>query len=171
MNKPHQNISIKKVNCAIITVSDTRDFDSDKSGQLIKNLLAKQSHNITFYKIVKDNPDEIKVLLNDLIGQPNIDVIICNGGTGISHRDNTYDVISQLLDKTLSGFGEIFRYLSYQEIGSRAIASRAVAGVYQGKIIFSLPGSTGAVKLGMEQLILPELTHLVSQITTNSTSN
>jgi len=106
-----------------------------------------------------------------LIEQSNIDVIVCNGGTGISHRDNTYDVISQLLDKTLSGFGEIFRYLSYQEIGSRAIASRAVAGVYQGKIIFSLPGSTGAVKLGMEQLILPELTHLVSHISENFSSN
>lgn len=171
MNKPHQNISINKVNCAIITISDTRDFDSDKSGQLIRDLLVQQSHDIVFYQIIKDNSDEIKLLLNTLIEQSNIDVIVCNGGTGISHRDNTYDVISQLLDKTLSGFGEIFRYLSYQEIGSRAIASRAVAGVYQGKIIFSLPGSTGAVKLGMEQLILPELTHLVSHISENFSSN
>ncbi|MCC5610630.1 molybdenum cofactor biosynthesis protein MoaB, partial [Nostoc sp. CHAB 5834] len=94
----------------------------------------------------------------------NLDAVIFSGGTGIAPRDTTYDAIEKLLEKTLPGFGELFRFLSYQEIGSRAIASRAVAGVYQNKLIFSLPGSSNAVRLAMEKLILPELTHLVSQV-------
>jgi molybdenum cofactor biosynthesis protein B len=93
-----------------------------------------------------------------------INAVIFNGGTGIAPRDTTYDTLEKLLEKTLPGFGELFRFLSYQEIGSRAMASRAVAGVYQGKIIFSLPGSSNAVRLGMEKLILPELVHLVKQV-------
>ena len=96
-----------------------------------------------------------------------IDAVILNGGTGIAPRDTTYDAIENLLEKTLPGFGELFRWLSYQEIGSRAIASRAVAGSYQGKLVFSLPGSSNAVKLGMEKLILPELIHLVGQLEPN----
>jgi molybdenum cofactor biosynthesis protein B len=93
-----------------------------------------------------------------------INVVICNGGTGVAPRDTTYDAIASLLEKTLPGFGELFRWLSYQEIGSRAIASRAVAGTYKNKLIFSLPGSTNAVRLGMEALILPEVAHLVKQM-------
>ncbi|HBY77995.1 MAG TPA: molybdenum cofactor biosynthesis protein, partial [Cyanobacteria bacterium UBA11148] len=93
-----------------------------------------------------------------------LDALIFNGGTGIAPRDTTYEVLERLLEKTLPGFGEVFRFLSYQEIGSRAIASRAVAGVYQGKLVFSIPGSTGAVKLAMQQLILPELIHLITQL-------
>ena len=97
-----------------------------------------------------------------------IDVVIFNGGRGIAPRDTTYDTIEKLLEKVLPGFGELFRWLSYQEIGSRAIASRTVAGVYQGKLIFSLPGSSNAVRLGMEKLILPELNHLVGQLQKSS---
>ena len=114
--------------------------------------------------MVKDEPTEIQQLLEYCDYQFELEAIIINGGTGIAPRDTTYDVISDWLDKTIPGFGEIFRYLSYQEIGSRAIASRAVAGVKNHKLIFSLPGSSNAVRLAMNQLILPELNHLVKQV-------
>ena len=164
MNIPHGNYDWKQINCAIITISDSRTKATDKSGKLIQELLIKFNHYIADYQIIKDEPKQIEFLLTKLAYSESIDVIILNGGTGISPRDNTYDILASMLDKTLPGFGEIFRLLSYQEIGSRAIASRAIAGVYQEKLVFSLPGSTGAVTLGMEKLILPELIHLVTQI-------
>lgn len=164
MNIPHSPSKILSVNCAIITVSDTKTFDTDKSGKLIQELLNKAGHQISTYQIVKDEPEPIKSLLVNLSNNYQLDCLIFSGGTGIAPRDTTYDVISKLLTKTLPGFGEIFRTLSYQEIGSRAIASRATAGIYQQKIVFSLPGSVNAVKLGLEQLIIPELPHLVEQI-------
>ena len=163
-NIPHPDTLEIKVNCAVITVSDTRTPETDKSGSLIQQLLKNVNHNIKTYKILKDEPAEIQECLKLLGKQSNLDAIVLNGGTGIAPRDTTYDVIERLLEKTLPGFGEIFRFLSYQEIGSRAIASRAVAGVYQQKLIFSLPGSSNAVRLAMEKLILPELVHLVSQL-------
>ncbi|MEY3867056.1 MAG: hypothetical protein RLZZ338_947, partial [Cyanobacteriota bacterium] len=121
-------------------------------------------HNIIYYNIIKDEPLQVKEQIYTLSQRADVDVLIFHGGTGIAPRDTTYDAIACLLEKTLSGFGELFRFLSYQEIGSRAMASRAIAGIYQGKIIFSLPGSGNAVKLGIEKLILPELVHLVKQI-------
>ena len=164
MNIPHDSYDWKKINCAVITVSDSRTKETDKSGKLIQELLLQSDHNPSYYKIIRDEPKTIELLLQKLAGDNFLDAIILNGGTGISERDNTYDILASMLEKTLSGFGEIFRFLSYEEIGSRAIASRAIAGVYQGKLVFSLPGSTGAVALGMEKLILPELVHLVTQI-------
>ncbi len=164
MNIPHPNPNANPINCAVITISDTRIKNNDKSGKLLQTILSNANHNISYYEIIKDEPKYIKILLEKLATDNSTQAIICSGGTGISPRDNTYDILSSMLEKTLSGFGEIFRFLSYQEIGSRAIASRAIAGVYQGKLIFSLPGSTGAVSLGMEKLILPELIHLVTQI-------
>lgn len=157
---PHQDHQFIALNCAIITISDTRTISNDKSGQIIKDLLTKSGHNIIDYQIIKDEPELIKRILENIASNDKIDCLITTGGTGISPRDNTYDVLEKLLDKTLSGFGEIFRFLSYQEIGSRAMASRALGGIYQGKLVFSLPGSTGAVKLGLEKLIIPELNHL-----------
>lgn len=162
--KPHPDTEETIVNCAVITVSDTRSQTTDKSGQIIKELLTESNHQIVAYDLVKDEPTAIKVQIINLASNPKLDVLICNGGTGIAPRDTTYDAVSSLLEKTLPGFGEIFRYLSYQDIGSRAIASRATAGVYQNKLIFSLPGSKNAVKLAMTELILPELTHLVAQL-------
>ncbi|NMF84231.1 MogA/MoaB family molybdenum cofactor biosynthesis protein [Nodosilinea sp. P-1105] len=150
------------VACAVITVSDTRTFDSDRSGQLIQALLHQAGHQISDYRIVPDEPLSIGPLCQGLGAQSDVDVIILTGGTGIAPRDTTYDVVATLLDKTLPGFGEIFRQLSFQEIGSRAMASRAVAGVYGSTLVFSLPGSSKAVQLAMEALILPELPHLVS---------
>ncbi len=163
-NIPHPDNSKIKVNCAVITVSDTRTPQTDKSGDLIQQLLKQDHHNIETYRILKDEPVEIQQFLKLLGKQSNLDAIVLNGGTGISPRDTTYDAIEKLLEKTLPGFGEIFRLLSYQEIGSRAIASRAVAGVYQQKLIFSLPGSSNAVGLAMQKLILPELVHLLGQL-------
>ncbi|MBW4618192.1 MAG: molybdenum cofactor biosynthesis protein MoaB [Cyanosarcina radialis HA8281-LM2] len=165
--QPHPNKSAKTVNCAVITVSDTRSSETDKSGQLIQQLLLDAGHAIASYAIIKDEPSQIREQLVT-IGNSQIEAVIFNGGTGIAPRDTTHDALEGLLEKTLPGFGELFRYLSYQEIGSRAIASRAIAGVYQHQLIFSIPGSTGAVKLAVEKLILPELVHLIEQISSQS---
>ncbi len=162
--QPHPDTALMSVNCAVITVSDTRSPETDRSGQLIRQLLIEAGHTVKFYTILKDEPAQIQAQLFGLRERSDIDAVIFNGGTGIAPRDTTYDTLERLLEKTLPGFGEIFRFLSYQEIGSRAIASRAVAGVYQTKLVFSIPGSTGAVKLAVQQLILPELIHLVTQL-------
>ncbi|MCT7952821.1 MogA/MoaB family molybdenum cofactor biosynthesis protein [Ancylothrix sp. C2] len=164
MPTPHPDTEKIKVNCAVITVSDTRTPETDRSGQLIQQLLTQAGHLVTAYAILKDEPILIQAKLEELSGVSDLDVLIFNGGTGIAPRDTTYDALAGLLDKTLPGFGEIFRWLSYQEIGSRAMASRAIAGVYSQKIVFSIPGSSGAVKLALEKLILPELIHLVGQL-------
>jgi molybdopterin adenylyltransferase len=163
-HQPHPDLTNLVVSCAVITVSDTRSLASDRSGQAIQQLLVEAGHRIHDYTLILDEPVRIQAQIQALSQQSDLDVVICNGGTGIAPRDTTYDAIEQLLEKTLPGFGELFRWLSYQEIGSRAIASRAVAGVYQSKLIFSVPGSPNAVTLAMEKLILPELVHLVSQI-------
>jgi molybdenum cofactor biosynthesis protein B len=163
-HSPHPDTPGVTVGCAVITVSDTRTPETDRSGQLIQQLLSNSGHRIGQYALVKDEPDQIRSQLNALSNRADLDTLIFNGGTGIAPRDTTYDAIEQLLEKTLPGFGEIFRALSYQEIGSRAMASRAIAGTYRGKLVFSVPGSSNAVKLAVEKLILPELVHLVSQL-------
>lgn len=156
-----QNLD-RPVCCGVITVSDTRTPATDRSGQIIQTLLAQAGHHTQAYHLVPDEPGQIRALCRTLCQDPAIDAVIVNGGTGIAPRDTTYDAIAALLEKTLPGFGEIFRQLSFQEIGSRAIASRAVAGIYHSTLVFSLPGSSKAVNLAMEALILPELPHLVS---------
>ena len=161
---PHPDSGSLSVNCAVLTVSDTRTESTDKSGDLIKQMLQDSGHHLGNYVIIKDEPDLITQALNQCCGDAKIKAVIVNGGTGIAPRDTTYDAIEGLLEKTLSGFGELFRFLSYNEIGSRAIASRATAGVYRETLLFSVPGSQGAVKLAMEKLILPELVHLVNQL-------
>ncbi len=164
MSQPHPDRMAISINCAVITVSDTRTPDTDSSGELIQQLLLAAGHKICRYQIVPDELDRIRAQLDAAIASPTpIQAIVFNGGTGISPRDRTYEAISSMLTKTLPGFGEIFRSLSYQEIGSRAISSRAIAGTYQHLLVFSLPGSRGAVQLGMDKLILPELVHLVTQ--------
>ncbi|MGK7935828.1 MAG: molybdenum cofactor biosynthesis protein B [Xenococcaceae cyanobacterium] len=161
---PHPTPLDITVRCAVITVSDTRTKETDKSGQLLQEILSSAGHSVTAYMIIKDEKLAVVAQMESLSQREDIDSVIFNGGTGIAPRDTTYDAIENLLEKTLPGFGELFRWLSYQEIGSRAIASRAVAGTYQGKLVFSLPGSTNAVKLAVEKLILPELVHLVLQL-------
>lgn len=161
---PHPDSSFRPLICAIVTVSDTRTPDTDKSGQSIAQGVSQRGNKVQSYVILPDEPDAIAHHIQSLCQQPDLDAILLNGGTGIAPRDTTYDAIEGLLDKTLPGFGEIFRWLSYQEIGSRAIASRAIAGVRQKTLIFSMPGSSKAVALAMEKLILPELQHLVKQL-------
>jgi len=160
----HKEKGKKSIRCFVITVSDTRDETSDTSGQTIKKFLADAGHHTTGYRIVKDEPDDIKALIDHALGQIEVDAVIVNGGTGISPRDGTYEVVERFLEKKLDGFGEVFRYLSYLDIGSAAIMSRAAAGTARGKVLISLPGSKGAVTLAMEKLILPEIRHMVSQL-------
>lgn len=164
LQKPHPDQVAIAVNCAVITVSDTRTEETDRSGQLIQQLVRDAGHTVEIYRIIKDEPIQIQTQLTELSQVSELKAVIFNGGTGIAPRDTTYDALEKLLEKTLPGFGELFRTLSYQEIGSRAIASRAVAGIYQQKLVFSIPGSTNAVKLAVQQLILPELIHLVTQL-------
>lgn len=150
--------------CFVITVSDTRDEATDRSGMAIKRGLALQGHALAGYTVVKDEPDQIEGALRGAIEDAHSDVVIVNGGTGIAPRDGTYEIVSRMLEKRLDGFGELFRYLSYQDIGSAAMMSRAIAGTVGKHVIISLPGSTGAVELAMEKLILPEIGHMVSQV-------
>lgn len=158
-----QALSQGSVPIAIVTVSDTRTPETDTSGQLIRTLAEAAGHVIVAHRIVKDEPDQVAQALADLTeGQARL--IIFNGGTGISQRDRTYDVISKHLEKTLPGFGEIFRMLSYEQVGAAAMLSRATAGVYRNRVVFSTPGSPNAVQLAMEKLILPEIQHLAWEL-------
>jgi len=160
----HKHHAPKKVSCMIVTISDTRTKEADISGKCIHDLLDKNGHPVVQYNIVEDEPDAIQKLLREGIASEDIQVILCNGGTGISLRDRSYETVVQILNKRLDGFGELFRMLSYQDIGSAAMMSRAVAGIAGDTIIFSMPGSKGAVELAMEKLILPELGHLVWEL-------
>ena len=152
------------VTCGILTISDTRTEAEDKSGQIIRDLLAEGGHSVGHYAVVKDDASQIGRLIEAIVDQGNCQAILTNGGTGIAARDTTYEAVTALLEKRLDGFGEVFRYLSYEDIGSGAMLSRAVAGVYRDTMIFCMPGSSGAVRLAMEKLIVPELSHLVWEI-------
>jgi len=164
-SQEHKAQAPAMVTCMVITVSDTRTEETDKSGQTMKQYLTEAGHRTVIYEIVKDEPAAITAAIEKGIQHPEVQVILLNGGTGISKRDTTYEAVEALLEKEMTGFGEIFRMLSYTEdIGSAAILSRAIAGVYRGKAIFSTPGSTGAVKLAMTKLIVPELGHVVREL-------
>jgi len=161
----HKQDAPRSISCMVITCSDTRTPETDTSGQLIQKLLEGDGHRIVAYQVVKDDPGQITHRIALGLWKYGAKIIIVNGGTGISRRDSTFDAVSKMLEKRLDGFGEIFRFLSYQEIGSPAIMSRAVAGIIEGRVVFSIPGSENAVRLAMERLILPELGHLVKELT------
>ena len=148
----------------VITISDTRDVCTDKSGQLMIELLQHDQFEVAEYIIVKDEKKEIESALLQGCWNQQVDVILTNGGTGLSGRDVTFEVMEKLFEKQIPGYGELFRMLSYEGIGSAAMLSRATAGIAKGTVIFSTPGSTGAVKLALEKLILPELWHIVREI-------
>jgi molybdenum cofactor biosynthesis protein B len=156
--------SKQKARCAVITLSDTRTEATDKSGQTIRELLRGDGHEVVHYQIIKDEPAQLHALLTDLLKRDTIDAVFTNGGTGISRRDQTVSVISKLIEQDLPGFGELFRMLSWEQIGSGAMLSRAIGGLAQGKLVFAMPGSTKAVELAMTKLILPELGHLISEL-------
>ena len=162
--KSHTDRSLKTVSCFVITVSDTRDESTDRSGALIKELLVEGGGTRwRAYEIVKDEPEEIRALIGRALAAPAVDVLLLNGGTGIAPRDGTYEVVSGLLEKRTDGFGELFRSLSYEDIGAAAMLSRAVAGTAGDRVVVSMPGSRGAVELAMSKLLVPQLGHMVAQ--------
>jgi molybdopterin adenylyltransferase len=164
-HKEHKAHVPKSIGCMVITCSDTHTPETDTSGQLIQKLLKDKGHSIAAYHLVKDEPAQITARITEGIANESVQAIIINGGTGISRRDSTFEAVDAMLEKRLDGFGEVFRYLTYQEIGSPAIMSRATAGIIKGRVLFSTPGSENAVRLAMEKLIIPELGHLVKEMT------
>lgn len=162
--REHKAHAPKSVGCFILTVSDSKTPETDTSGSLIRELLEKAGHAVVGSAIVKDEPSEVRAVIRSQAADPGVQAIIMTGGTGITSRDSTFEAVEALLDKRLTGFGELFRFLSYQEIGPAAMLSRAQAGVSQGRIVFSLPGSPNACRLALEKLILPELGHLVREV-------
>lgn len=163
-HREHKEQAQSSIRCGVITVSDTRTRETDKSGQLILERLEQAGHAAQAYHIIRDDPNEIRPLLERLLARDDVDAIIVNGGTGVARRDVTFDVLSRMVEKPLPGFGELFRWLSYEEIGSAALLSRAMAGTCGDKALFSVPGSSGAVRLAMERLILPEMGHIVHEL-------
>ena len=153
------------MSCAVLTISDSRTERDDESGKLIRQKLSQSGHRVMFYAILKNEADSIKKKIHELLRQQELQVIITSGGTGVSHRDITVETIAPILEKKLDGFGQLFRFLSYQEIGTAAIMSRAFAGVAQRKVILCLPGSPGAANLAMDKIILPEIGHMVREAT------
>jgi molybdenum cofactor biosynthesis protein B len=160
----HRASSPERVSCFVLTVSDTRTLENDTSGQAIAALLEDAGHAVTGRKCVRDEPRDVAQTIRDEMGKGEARVIITTGGTGISSRDSTYEAVTALFDKQIVGFGELFRMLSYEQIGSAAMMSRATAGVAAGCAIFMLPGSPAAVRMAMKRLILPELGHVVREL-------
>ncbi len=153
------------VTLAVVTVSDTRTSKTDANQTYLKEEIERSGNVLHSVQIVPDEPDRVQAALLQLAGDLSIQVILFNGGTGISRRDRTYDVLNRQLEKELTGFGELFRMLSYERIGAAAMMSRATAGVCYGKVVVSVPGSPAAVKLAWEKLIRPELAHLAWEVT------
>jgi molybdopterin adenylyltransferase len=147
--------------CAVLTVSDTRTEATDEGGRLIRELLGAAGHHIKARAIVKDEPELIETKLRGWLADKAIHVILTTGGTGIARRDTTIEVVGRLLDKRLDGFGELFRMLSWEQVGAAAMLSRALGGLAGETLVFAMPGSLDAVRLAMERLIVPELPHLV----------
>jgi molybdopterin adenylyltransferase len=161
----HHAQSPAHVTCFVLTVSDTRTIPTETSGRAIAELLERHGHTVTGRLAVRDEPADVVRVVGDEIDSGRARVIITTGGTGISRRDSTYEALTSLFEKRLDGFGELFRMISFQEIGPAAMLSRATAGVIRGCAVFLLPGSEAAVRLAMERLILPELGHVVQQLT------
>lgn len=159
----HRAAAPQAIRCAVLTISDTRTSQTDRGGPIVVDLLTKHGHQVVFRQIVPDDSTEIERQVRDLASSPGVDAVLLTGGTGISPRDQTYETISALLDTTIPGFGELFRWLSFQEIGPAALLSRTTGGLMNRTVILTMPGSPAAVHLAMERLVLPELGHLVQQ--------
>ncbi len=160
----HRDAAPEKVRIATLTISDTRTPQTDTAGDTIEELVRAAGHDVVERGIVEDEAASIRMKLVDLLARPDIDAVITTGGTGISARDTTYEVVDHLLEKRLDGFGEIFRMLSYEEIGAAAFLSRAVAGAVGTKFVACLPGSRNAVRLAVEKLLVPEISHVVFEL-------
>ena len=160
----HKAHAPASVACYVLTVSDSRTPDTDTGGAAIRTLLEQEGHQVTGHTIVKDEPAQVTARVHEQLADARTQIIITTGGTGITSRDGTFEAVDRLFEKRLTGFGELFRMLSFQEIGSAAMLSRAAAGTVGGKAIFVLPGSENAVRLAMTRLIVPELGHIVQQL-------
>jgi molybdenum cofactor biosynthesis protein B len=161
--KEHKAAARASVKIAIVTVSDTRTLETDTSGLLIDQISTQAGHEVAWRKIVRDEPAEIHDVIAQTQSDPSIQAVLITGGTGISPRDQTVETLENLFTKTIPGYGELFRWLSYQEIGPSCILSRATAGLIGQRVVLLMPGSRAAVKLAMEQIIVPELPHLVRE--------
>lgn len=159
----HRHEAPQVVGCAVITVSDTRTLDTDAGGSRVVELLTAAGHRIVLREIIRDEPEPMRALLLRLRDRPEIDAILLTGGTGLGSRDQTFETVSTLLDKPLPGYGELFRMLSYQQIGPAAMLSRATGGLLGRKVLLTMPGSPAAVELALEKIIIPELGHLVRE--------
>ncbi len=153
------------VSCAVLTISDTRDSSTDTSGRAIADLLQQAGHAVVDRQLTKDDTGDVAAAVRAFLARGDVQAVVTTGGTGIARRDNTYDALAAMFERTLPGFGELFRALSYAEIGAAAMLTRATAGIIDARVIFLLPGSEHAVRLAMTKLILPELGHLVRELT------
>jgi molybdenum cofactor biosynthesis protein B len=156
----HRATAPQSVACVVITVSDTRTIENDTGGGTVISLLEAAGHQLVAREIVRDEPDVIRNVIERYSGRADVEAILLTGGTGLSARDQTYETVTAMFTKRIDGYGELFRMLSYQEIGAAAMLSRAVGGLIRSKILLTMPGSPNAVRLAMEKLILPELGHL-----------
>ena len=162
--REHKATAPKSVGCFVLTVSDTKNPETDTSGAVIRELLTAAGHRVAGSAIVRDEPAEVARLVRDACARDDVQTVILTGGTGITSRDSTYEAVDALLDKRLPGFGELFRMLSFQEIGAAAMLSRAQMGIHARRIVVSLPGSPNACRLALDKLLVPELGHLVREV-------
>ena len=160
----HREAAPESVRVAVLTISDTRTPETDTGGDVVEETMRGAGHEVVAREIVRDEATSIETQLVDLLARSDVDAVVTTGGTGISGRDTTYEVVERMIEKRLDGFGEIFRMLSYEEIGAAAVLSRAVAGAVGTKLVASLPGSRNAVGLGMEKLLVPEIAHIVFEL-------
>jgi len=161
--REHKATAPKSVGCFVLTVSDTKTADTDTSGTLIRELLTAAGHRVVGSRIVRDEPTDVARIVRDACTRDDVHAVVLTGGTGITSRDSTFEAVEALLDKRLPGFGELFRMLSFQEIGAAAMMSRTQLGLHARRIVVSLPGSPNACRLALEKLLIPELGHLLRE--------
>jgi molybdenum cofactor biosynthesis protein B len=162
--RQHREAAPDAIRAAVLTISDTRTRETDTGGDVAEELLSGAGHEVVAREIVRDEATSIRNTLIDLLARSDVDAVVTTGGTGISGRDTTYEVVDRMIEKKLDGFGELFRMLSYEEIGAAAVLSRAVAGTVGAKLVASLPGSRNAVRLGVGKLLVPEIAHIVFEL-------
>jgi molybdenum cofactor biosynthesis protein B len=160
----HRASAPRSIGCFVLTISDSKTEATDTSGALIRERLTEAGHAVVGHAIVRDEPAQVTALIRKGCADAAVEAFILTGGTGVTSRDSTFEAVEALLDKRLTGFGELFRMLSYQEIGAAAMLSRAQGGVVQGRALFSLPGSPNACRLALDKLILPELGHVLREV-------
>ena len=162
--REHRATAPTSIGCFVLTISDSKTPETDTSGILIREMLQAARHSLVGHAIVKDEPGQVTAVIRQGCADPALQAFILTGGTGVTSRDSTFEAVEALLDKRLTGFGELFRMLSYEEVGAAAMLSRAQGGVVRGRALFSLPGSPNACRLALEKLIIPELGHLLREI-------